>query len=253
MFPKEHGAYGQLLLPIVTALAIGRPGFAAVALSAAAGCAFLAHEPLLVLLGQRGARAGRELHQTARRWFAGFAVAAAVLGSAAVVTTSPEKRFAVVPSIAMALVVFGVIRSGREHTIAGEAVSAIALASLAYPIGVWSSGSSRASLSCAAAFAAVFVAGVVCVHAVIAFTRRPPATAERVAGAAAAIGAALVIFVLTSVRVLEVVTPLAVLPACVAGLALALVPPSARRLRVIGWTLVSTSVLAMVVLLAAFR
>jgi len=168
-------------------------------------------------------------------------------------TASPEKRFAVVPSIAMAFVVFGVIRSGREHTIAGEAVSAIALASLAYPIGVWSSGSSRASLSCAAAFAAVFVVGVVCVHAVIAFTRRPPATAERVAGAAAAIGAASVIFVLTSVRILEVVTPLAVLPACIAGLALSIWPPSARRLRVIGWTLVSTSVLTMVVLLAAFR
>lgn len=253
MFPREHGAYGQLLLPIVTALAIGRPGFAAATLSAAACCAFLTHEPLVVLLGQRGARAGRELHQTALWWFAGFAVAAAILGSAALLTASPEKRFAVVPSIVMAFVVFGIIRSGREHTIAGEAVSAIALASLAYPIGVWSSGSYRASLSCAAAFAAVFVAGVVCVHAVIAFTRRPPATAERIAGATAAISAALVIFVLTSVRVLEVVTPLAVLPACVAGLALALAPPSARRLRVIGWTLVSTSVLTMVVLLAAFR
>jgi YwiC-like protein len=253
MFPKEHGAYGQLLLPIVTALAIGRPGFAAAALGAAAGCAFLTHEPLLVLLGQRGARAGRELHRTALRWFVGFAASATVLGSAALLTASPEKRFAVVPSIAMTLIVFGIIRSGREHTIAGEAVSAIALASLAYPIGVWSSGSSRASLSCAVAFAAVFVAGVVGVHAVIAFTRRPPATAERAVGAVTAIGAALIVFGLASARILEVVTPLAVLPACAAGLALALWPPSARKLRAIGWTLVSTSVLTMVVLLAAFR
>jgi hypothetical protein len=91
------------------------------------------------------------------------------------------------------------------------------------------------------------------VHAVIAFTRRPPATAERAVGAVTAIGAALIVFGLASARILEVVTPLAVLPACAAGLALALWPPSARKLRAIGWTLVSTSVLTMVVLLAAFR
>ena len=47
MLPKEHGAYGQLLFPIATALAIGHPGPGAALLSAAALCAFLGHEPLV--------------------------------------------------------------------------------------------------------------------------------------------------------------------------------------------------------------
>lgn len=252
MIPKEHGAYGQLLLPIVTALAIGRPGFPAVALAAAAACAFFAHEPLLVLLGQRGSRAGRELRQTAIRWFVPFAVAALVLAAAAVAAV-PRGRLAVLPSILFAALLLGFIVARREHTVAGEAASAAAMASLAYPLGVWSSASSRASLSCAAAFAAIFVTGVVCVHAIIGFTRRPPALMQRAAGAAIAIASLLIVFRLGSVRLLELVTPLAIFPACLACLALAVRPPSARRLRAVGWTLVATSVATMAILLAAFR
>ncbi|MDE3154816.1 MAG: YwiC-like family protein, partial [Acidobacteriota bacterium] len=84
MLPREHGAYGQLLFPLVTALALGRPGAAALALAAAAIAAFLAHEPLLVLLGQRGTRAARERGPEARHWFTGLAAMAAIAGAAGV-------------------------------------------------------------------------------------------------------------------------------------------------------------------------
>jgi hypothetical protein len=131
-------------------------------------------------------------------------------------------------------------------------MSAIALSSIAYPIGVASSASFRASLSCASAFAATFVVGVVCVHAVIGFTRHAPAVGARAAGALTAVGAAALTYWLASDRVLEIVTPLAVAPTSLAGLVLVARPPSARKLRVVGWTLVATSIATSLVLLAAF-
>ena len=66
LMPREHGAYGQLALPLLTALFSGRPTAAAFLYSTAAVFAFFAHEPLLVLLGQRGSRAFRELGARAR-------------------------------------------------------------------------------------------------------------------------------------------------------------------------------------------
>jgi len=66
LLPKEHGAYGQLALPIVTALsatAVSTPGLF---LTASAVAGFLAHEPASILLGLRGSRVKRELRKTAR-------------------------------------------------------------------------------------------------------------------------------------------------------------------------------------------
>jgi hypothetical protein len=57
LVPHEHGAYGQLAMPLLTALALGRPGAASLLLTYAIVVAFVAHESLLVVLGQRGKRA----------------------------------------------------------------------------------------------------------------------------------------------------------------------------------------------------
>jgi YwiC-like protein len=253
MFPKEHGAYGQLVFPIATALAIGRPGLTAAALTGAAVFAFLAHEPVLVLLGQRGARAERERRGAAIAWFGAFASFALVCAGTVVATAPAWARSTMAGPVVFALFLAVVIVTGREHTAAGEVMSAITLASVAYPIGVLSSASFRASLSCAAAFAAAFTVGILSVHGVISFTRHPPAAGARVAAAITAVGALAAVYWLASERVLEIITPIAVAPASLAGLVLVLWPPSARRLRVVGWTLVTTSVLTSLALIAAFR
>src|SRR5204862_336839 len=83
VFPKEHGAYGQLLFPLATVLVVGRRTPAALTLAAAAVLAFLAHEPLLVLLGHRGPRAARDDRSRALVWLASTALGAAILGAAA--------------------------------------------------------------------------------------------------------------------------------------------------------------------------
>ena len=69
LIPREHGAYGQLLMPLLVSLVIGGAAAGALALAAAAVAAFLAHEPLLVLLGQRDGRASRDRNADARRSF----------------------------------------------------------------------------------------------------------------------------------------------------------------------------------------
>ena len=60
LLPQEHGAWGQLAMPILSALALGAPSAAALLLTAATVLAFLAHEPWLVVLGHRGMRAKAE-------------------------------------------------------------------------------------------------------------------------------------------------------------------------------------------------
>jgi hypothetical protein len=85
LVPREHGAYGQLAMPLLTALAIGRPGISALALTAAVVLAFVAHEPLLVAVGQRGPRALELDGARARRrlvWLGALVLACGALGLA---------------------------------------------------------------------------------------------------------------------------------------------------------------------------
>ena len=53
LWPREHGAYGKIALPVVPMLAMA-PSWAGLAFTVAASACFLAHEPILVLIGHRG-------------------------------------------------------------------------------------------------------------------------------------------------------------------------------------------------------
>ena len=70
LVPREHGAYAEIAVPLVTALWMRPPTLAAVAWATAAVCGFFAHEPILVLLGRRGARTRQVRGRAARRLFA---------------------------------------------------------------------------------------------------------------------------------------------------------------------------------------
>src|SRR5579859_6158246 len=56
LVPREHGAYCEIAVPLLTALWMRPPTFGTVAWTVAAVAAFVSHEPMLVLLGRRGAR-----------------------------------------------------------------------------------------------------------------------------------------------------------------------------------------------------
>lgn len=95
LMPREHGAYGQLALPLLTALFSGRPTAAAFLYAAAAVFAFFAHEPLLVLLGQRGSRAFRELGARARLRLTLLAVGTLLCAGLALMLSSQTARLGV--------------------------------------------------------------------------------------------------------------------------------------------------------------
>ena len=251
MFPREHGAYGQLLFPIVTALAVGRPTAAALLLAASAVMAFLAHEPMLVLLGQRGSRAARDDRSRAIGWFYTTAGAAMVLGGASLLLSASSVRAGVAVPSALAVVLAAVIFSGREHSTAGELVAAATFASLAYPVARAGGASSHASLSCASAFTAIFMASTLCVRAVIQHTRRPPAWPARVAGVVVALGALGILRGTAEAGLLSSIAALGALPACLAAALVALIAPGSRRLRAIGWTLVATTMVGAAALIVA--
>ena len=253
MFPKEHGAYGQLLFPLVTALAVGRPGGAAVLLAAAAVCAFLAHEPLLILIGQRGVRVARAQRRQAVSWFGGFAAAAAVSGAAAIVLATPAVRRAIAMPAALSAVLACVIFAQRERTIAGEALTAATLSSLAYPVALAAGVQPVPAVTCATVFAAAFVSGTVGVRAVIAHTRRVNGRRMRAAALLVA-GASLALLWWTAGRgLLAPAAPWAASPVCLVALLLAIAPPSAQHLRTIGWTLMASTAVAAILLIVSLR
>ncbi|HET8901656.1 MAG TPA: YwiC-like family protein, partial [Holophagaceae bacterium] len=79
--PKEHGAWAQLAIASGAVILVARahpPGFWA--WLAALWAAFIAHEPLLLLLGQRGAKARKEHRIRAWTWMLTLAGLALFLG-----------------------------------------------------------------------------------------------------------------------------------------------------------------------------
>ena len=253
MLPREHGAYGQLLFPLATALAIGRPGAAALMLAAAAVFAFLAHEPLLILLGQRGRRAAQEQRPRAWRWFSTWAVAALACTALAIALMPVGARIGLSVPGGLTLVLGIVIAARHERTTAGEILTALALSSLAYPVALAAQAPARVAVTCAAAFATAFVAATVSVRAVIMCTRRPPAARSRIVAALALVVGILGLAALWQLGLAAGVGVLAALPVCGVGFVLVLAPPSATRLRLVGWTLIAATAATAIVLVAGLR
>ena len=136
LMPREHGTYAEILLPLTAVLLAGELSVAAVLLAIAAVATFLAHEPMLVLLGRRGERARKALWRPARAWLA-FLVTLAVGFAVAVFSWGdPLLRAAIVAPLGLASWMAILIARGEEKTTHGEIVAAATLASAAVPIGI---------------------------------------------------------------------------------------------------------------------
>lgn len=265
MFPREHGAYGQLIFPLITALAIGHPGADALCLSASAVCAFIAHEPLLVLLGHRGARAAREQGLRARRWLGAFAAAAIASGAIAMVLMPVAARIALVAPAAGGAIAAGVIIGHREHTVAGEIVAATTLSSFAFPVALTAAATVTAAATCAVVFAIGFIVATAAVHSIVSRTPCPvePTTPSapgaaarpmpRFAAAAVALVAIASLALVSRAGVVHRIAPAAAMPMCGAALVLVVFAPSPRRLRRVGWMLVAATCAQAATLIVALR
>jgi hypothetical protein len=186
---------------------------------------------------------------------AAFGVASAA-GLAAIATAPAGARWSfAVPLVPLAIVA-GALATAREKTTAGESAVALAFSSLPVPMCLAAGAPLATGVSLAVAFGTIFTAGTLGVRVVILTVRGGgDAGAVRATRRALLIFAVVVCAVLGALggRLLPWVTLAAVAPGLAAALAVASRPPSATRLRTVGWTLVSTSSAAAVLLIAFLR
>jgi hypothetical protein len=255
MRPREHGAYGQLAFPLGTALVVAGVTLPGVLIAFAAVAGFLAHEPLLVALGRRGPRARREHASRAVMWLLTTGTIAVAAGGVALWLASTSTRWSfLVPLLPTALLA-GAVVSDREKTGAGEITAAMAFSFVAIPVCLVAGTALSTALSVGIAFASLFAGSTLGVRVAILKVRgggdpRQVRAARRLL---------LILTVCVSVglamaamsAVLPWTTLLAISPGLLVAIALAFRPPAPTHLRTVGWTLVSTSTAAALILIAA--
>ncbi len=253
LFPKEHGAYGQLLLPLITALALSRPTVASVLLALASLTAFGAHEPLLVLAGLRGKRPEEEDAPRARLLVARLAALTAGFGLPGLALSPSAARLALAAPVVLGAAVVLLVALRQEKTVLGEVTVGAALSSCGLPVALAGGAPARVALACWLTWILAFAAATLAVQVILVRARskggRDPGAlyallTAALAGAAAATAAG---------GVLPWTVPVALAPTALASLAvcLARVPP--KRLRQLGWAMIGTTTLTMALLLAGLR
>ena len=252
LIPHEHGAYGQILMPLLTGLLLGRPGAAAFLLGAAAIAGFMAYEPALVASGHRGKRALEQDGRRALGWVAVLGGACLALGLAGFALSPPAARLVSLLPPGLAAIVALLVAADLERTLPGEVTVAVALSSCGLPVAVAAGVSPSAALAAWLAWILAFAVAVVAVHLLLSRARpegpdRGPAAAALTAGVAAAS------FGLWAGDLVPLAVPLAVVPMAAVGLALALFRVTPRQLRRVGWTIMSASVATLLLLLTGLR
>lgn len=132
-WPREHGAYVQLLAPLLSALAFSGPTPAALACAALALALFLAHEPLVVLLGRRGANCRLANARAARVHLLVRMAAASLFGLGLVLAAPAAARALSVPA-ALSLCALAALLRRREKSLLAELLAAAALTSFSVPV-----------------------------------------------------------------------------------------------------------------------
>jgi hypothetical protein len=237
-----------MMLPLATAFAVAGVDVPALLAALAVVSAFLAHEPLLVLLGGRGLRIRREMQRRAAAWLVAEAAVALIAGGAAIWSLPPGDRWLfLLPSIPVAFLGAAVLQ-GREKSTEGEIAVAIAFALAGVPVAVAAGAPLRPAFSLGIAFGVVFVAGTLSVRAIVLGTRGGgdprAARAMRLGVLVVTVGAAVAILAAASRGVLPWTTLAAPAPGIAAVAWLTVFPPPASRLRTVGWTLAASSVAA---------
>jgi len=229
LWPKEHGAYAQLLVPLLVAFLVVSPTLAGVGWAAASVFAFLAHEPALVLLGQRGPRARREAGAGARRRLILLGGAAA-LASGAALAVGPDVTAALAGVGLAAGLAAGLVLSGRGRSALGELAAAVALSGAGSLVSTAGGEPVTQAGLRWAAWALAFGAATGAVRGLIASSRGR----SEPWGWPLLFGAGLLcILGGAQSRLLFSAAPL-----CVASLVVRLARPAPRRLRMIGVVLV---------------
>ena len=167
LLPREHGAYGQIAFPLVTAFVVAGISPAGLLFAIAVIVGFLAHEPAAVVLGLRGSRAKREFGGPAMRWLAFYLAIGAAAGFGALLAIDPAARWSLaVPIVPAVLLAVETIR-GRDKSVQAEIVAAVAFSAAAIPVCMAAGATATDAAAVAIPFALLFAASTLAVRVVI--------------------------------------------------------------------------------------
>jgi hypothetical protein len=247
LWPKEHGAYGQVTVPLITALAVAGLSAGGTLTTMAVLAAFLAHEPAAVVLGLRGPRARLRLGSSARTWLLVLSVGGGIAGIGAFWTIDPAARWSLaVPAVPALALTLAMMRR-REKSWYGEVSAALAFSSAAVPVTMAAGGTLETAAMVAIPFALLFVTTTLAVRVVILSVRggRNPraVAATRNATLALTTGAAGLLVLTSFMGVLSSSILIAAAPGLVTAGTIAMRPPLPTRLRRVGWILVGVSLI----------
>jgi hypothetical protein len=255
MVPKEHGAYGQIAFPLLTALLVAGASAAGLLIAIAAVAGFVAHEPAAVLLGLRGPRAQRDSRRLAIGWLVCTAALSVAAGVSALVMMPPAARWSLAMPLAPALLLATALARGQEKTWHGETAACVAFSAAAVPVSLAASASMATALAVAVPFALLFVASTLAVRVIILRTRSggnaraTTATRRAVLSVAAGGGAALCAAI--AAGLLPATILMAAAPGLLTATTLATYPPQPHHLRTVGWALIAVSLVTASIVIAA--
>ena len=259
MIPREHGAYAELLFPIVTIFLGGSPTSSTWLLAIAAIACFAANEPLLVLVGQRGTRAQREGRDRAQRALLIFVLVALAAGLAgmALAPRAAQVWVALPLLLGGGLVMLAI--QGLERTMFGEALAAAALSSVAVPLGLTAGLGLTESLAVALIWSVTALLATSVVRLTIARAKAKTDAERR----AVRLKRAALVLVSLAVIVVGVTAPFgsraglwvlaAAVPVALTVLIMAAFPPTPRRLRMVGWSLVAANLVSLIAVVTTLK
>jgi hypothetical protein len=259
MVPREHGAYAELLFPIVSVLLGGASTTSTWLLAIGAIGAFLANEPLLVLFGQRGTRMQREESDRAKRALLIFSLLALGAGIAGLVLASTLVQYAIVVPLLLGVTLVLLAIQGLERSMFGEGLAAVTLSSIAIPLGLSAGLGRTATISVALLWLTASLLGTAAVRLTVARTKAK--TDEDLRRVAFKRG---FLILVCSVAIVVGVMGLsgnraglsilaAVMPVALVVLAVAALRPTARRLRLMGWSLVAANLCSLIAVVTTLK
>jgi YwiC-like protein len=229
LLPREHGAYFQLAIPLIAAWCAQPLQAASVLLGLAACLAFLAHEPLLVLLGTRGPRMQQHDGRRARTWFTVLAIAALATGALGLARAPSATLPFAVAAAALGVTLILLARRGAEHTLHGELIAAAALTGVSAIALVTAGAAQHVAVAWWLGWTLGFGATVIAVHRVLARHRRTASSVDRILAIAGLAASAVL-----AATARDHLACLLAAPLVAAATLIVVAPPPATRLRAIG-------------------
>ncbi len=259
MVPREHGAYAELLFPIVSVLLGGAPTTSTWLLAIGAVGAFLANEPLLVLFGQRGTRMQREESDRAKRALLVFSLVALGAGVAGLVLAPTQVQYTIVVPLLLGVTLVMLAIQGLERSMFGEGLAAATLSSIAIPLGLSAGLGRTVTLSVALLWLTTSLLGTAAVRLTVARTKAK--TDEALRRVAFKRG---ILILVSSLAIIVGVVGLsgsrdglsilaAAMPVALVVLAVAALRPTTRRLRLMGWSLVAANLCSLIAVVTTLK